>query len=632
MSDSNSKPEQSADTGNGNSQSGSPDKKAPQNAMPRLGPLDTFILGLMFFSLITLFDSRSADDPEIPYSQFKQELREGLVTSVEIRGDRIEGDYRNQQAETTGFSTTFPPFDDVDLFPLLEQQDVVVVVRSAEQSTWTLILINLLPWMLIIGIFLMTSRAMRGGAGGSLGGGSLFSFTKSRARRSETKDIKVNYDDIAGLTHAKQDLSEIIDFLKQPDKYLQIGAHIPKGILTIGPPGTGKTLLAKATAAEAGVPFFSITGSEFVEMFVGVGASRVRDMFQEARKVAPALIFIDEIDSVGRARSNVGVGNDEREQTLNQILAEMDGFSADEAVVVIAATNRPDILDSALTRPGRFDRKVVLDLPQRDARLAILQVHARKVALADKVDLESIAAGTIGFSGADLANLINEAALLAAREGKTQVHDSDLEKARDKVVLGEKRESVLTEAERQRTADHEAGHALTAYFMPNADALRKVSIVPRGLAMGFTEQTPEEDKMSYSQHYLEDRIAIMLGGRCAEKLVFDEFSSGAANDLRQATDLARHMVTEWGMNEKLGALSYHHPEQSHPNQEFVLQKDYSEHTAELIDAEVRKLISDNEQRTLETLTAHRSELDKIAAALMEQESLDDSEVTNLVAL
>jgi len=629
VSDANPKPEQSTDTGNG--QSDSPDKKAPQNAMPRLGPLDTFILGLMFFSLITLFDSRSANDPEIPYSQFKQELREGLVTSVEIRGDRIEGDYRNQQGETTGFSTTFPPFDDVDLFPLLEQQDVVVVVRSAEQSTWTLILINLLPWMLIIGIFLMTSRAMRGRAGGSLGGGGLFSFTKSRARRSETKDIKVNYDDIAGLTHAKQDLSEIIDFLKQPDKYLQIGAHIPKGILMIGPPGTGKTLLAKATAAEAGVPFFSITGSEFVEMFVGVGASRVRDMFQEARKVAPALIFIDEIDSVGRARSNVGVGNDEREQTLNQILAEMDGFSADEAVVVIAATNRPDILDSALTRPGRFDRKVVLDLPQRDARLAILQVHARKVALADKVDLESIAAGTIGFSGADLANLINEAALLAAREGKTQVQDSDLEKARDKVVLGEKRESVLTEAERQRTAYHEAGHALTAYFMPNADALRKVSIVPRGLAMGFTEQTPEEDKMSYSQHYLEDRIAIMLGGRCAEKLVFDEFSSGAANDLRQATDLARHMVTEWGMNEKLGALSYHHPEQSHPNQEFVLHKDYSEHTAELIDAEVRKLISDNEQRTLETLTAHRSELDKIAAALMERESLDDSQVMKLVA-
>jgi cell division protease FtsH len=398
----------------------------------------------------------------------------------------------------------------------------------------------------------------------------------------------------------------------------------------IGPPGTGKTLLAKATAAEAGVPFFSITGSEFVEMFVGVGASRVRDMFQEARKVAPALIFIDEIDSVGRARSNVGIGNDEREQTLNQILAEMDGFSADEAVVVIAATNRPDILDTALTRPGRFDRKVVLDLPQRDARLDILKVHARKVALADNVDLETIAAGTIGFSGADLANLINEAALLAAREGKTIVENSDLERARDKVVLGEMRESVLTDVERERTAYHEAGHALTAYFMPHADALRKVSIVPRGLAMGFTEQTPKEDKMSYGQHYLEDRIAIMLGGRCAEKLVYDEVSSGAANDLQQATKLARHMVTEWGMNENLGALSFQHPEQSYPNQEFMLHKDYSEHTAELIDEEVRKLISDNEQRTLETLKAHRQELDRIAAALIERESLSDSDVAAIV--
>lgn len=599
--------------------------------MPRLGPLDTFILALLFFSMIRLLGfSFSGGDPEIPYSQFKEELRGDEVASVEIQGDQISGSYRSPRGETTGFTTTFPPFDDADLFPLLEQQDVVVVVRSNEQSTWALILINLLPIMLLVGIFLMATRALRGKAGGGLAGGGMFSFTKSRARLSQTEDIKVSYDDIAGLTHAKKDLSEIIDFLKHPEKYLQIGAHIPKGILMIGPPGTGKTLLAKATAAEAGVPFFSITGSEFVEMFVGVGASRVRDMFQEARKVAPALIFIDEIDSVGRARSNVGIGNDEREQTLNQILAEMDGFSADEAVVVIAATNRPDILDSALTRPGRFDRKVVLDLPQREARLDILKVHARKVALAENVDLERIAAGTIGFSGADLANLINEAALLAAREGKTRVEDVDLEKARDKVVLGEKRESVLTESERKRTAYHEAGHALTAYYMPNADALRKVSIVPRGLAMGFTEQTPEEDKMSYSQHYLEDRIAIMLGGRSAEKLVFDEVSSGASNDLKQATDLARHMVTEWGMNEKLGAMSYQHPEQSYPNQEFHLHKDYSEHTAELIDEEVRKLITDNEKRTFETLKAHRTELDKLATALMERESLSESDVAEIV--
>ena len=607
-----------------------PGEKGQQGPQHRLGPVDTFIFGLLLFSLLNLLNFDQSENPEIPYSQFKQELRQDLVADIEIRGDRISGNYRSSRGEATGFTTTFPPLEDSDLFPLLEERNVTVRVRSAEQSIWTLLLINLLPWLLLIGIFMMAGRALRGKAGGSLPGGGMFSFTKSRARLSQTADIKVSYDDIAGLKHAKQDLSEIIDFLKHPDKYLAIGAHIPKGILMIGPPGTGKTLLAKATAAEAGVPFFSITGSEFVEMFVGVGASRVRDMFAEARKVAPALIFIDEIDSVGRARSNVGIGNDEREQTLNQILAEMDGFSADEAVVVMAATNRPDILDSALTRPGRFDRKVVLDLPQRDARLDILKVHARKVALADGADLEHVAAGTIGFSGADLANLINEAALLAAREGKTQVDDSDLDKARDKVVLGEKRESVLNEAERKRTAYHEAGHALTAFYMPNADALRKVSIVPRGLALGFTEQTPKEDKMSYGQHYLEDRIAIMLGGRCAEKLVFDEVSSGAANDLQQATELARHMVTEWGMNENLGALSFHHPEQSYPNQEFQLHKDYSEHTAELIDAEVTSLISKNEQRTLDTLQQHREGLDKIAEALMQQESLSDTDVALLL--
>jgi len=610
------------------------DKKAPGDGKPpnpriRISLLDTFILGLLFFSLINLLDLRQNAAQEIPYSQFKEELRQGSVASVSIRGNRISGSYRTALENAAGFVTTFPPLEDRDLFPLLEEQDVEVVVRSDEQPVWALILINVLPWMLLIGIFLMVTRSMRG-RGGGIPGGGMFSFTRSRARLSQKEDIKVSFDDIAGLRHAKQDLAEIIDFLQNPEKFRAIGAHMPKGILMIGPPGTGKTLLAKATAAEAGVPFFSITGSAFVEMFVGVGASRVRDMFQEARKVAPALIFIDEIDSVGRARSNVGIGNDEREQTLNQILAEMDGFSAEEAVVVIAATNRPDILDTALTRPGRFDRKVVLDLPQREARLDILRVHARKVAMAEEVDLEQIAAGTVGFSGADLANLINEAALLAAREGKKRVEGSDLEKARDKVVMGEKRESMLSKTERERTAYHEAGHALTAYYMPHADALRKVSIIPRGLALGYTEQTPREDKTSYGQHYLEDRIAIMLGGRSAEKLVFDEVSSGAANDLQQATQLARHMVTEWGMNESLGAMSYEHPEQSFPNQEFPLHKDFSEHTAEMIDTEVRKIITNNEERALATLKQHRPQLDKIAAALMEKESLSDADIESLL--
>jgi cell division protease FtsH len=594
--------------------------------------VDTFIILLLFFTLFSFFDFGTQDRVDIAYSEFKERLRDDQIASINIRGDRIDGTYRFTVEDVDEFTTTFPPMADDDLFPLLEEMSVEVRVSSDEQSMWTLLLINLLPWMLLIGIFMLSARMLRGGGLGGRGSpGGVFSFTKSKARMTRGEDIKVGYDDIAGLKHAKEDLAEVIDFLRNPDKYRRIGAKIPKGILLIGPPGTGKTLLARATAAEAGVPFFSITGSEFVEMFVGVGASRVRDMYKQAREVAPALLFIDEIDSVGRARSSAaGLGNDEWEQTLNQILAEMDGFTGDEAIVVIAATNRPDILDTALTRPGRFDRKVVLDLPQREARLDILKVHAAKVVMAEDVDLDRIAAGTVGFSGADLANLVNEAALLAARDGKEQVDNSYLERARDKVILGEARESLLTEEERKRTAYHEAGHALTAFHMPYADELRKVSIIPRGMSLGFTEQTPKEDKLNYGQHYLEDRISIMLGGRCAEKLVFDEVSSGAANDLQQATTLARHMVTEWGMTEELGPLSFQHPEQTFPGQELILRKDYSEHTAELIDEEVARLVRENEQRTMETLGAHREELDVIAAALQEKETLSDQDIHELL--
>jgi len=612
---------------------GKPGKPAtpPPTVPPRMQRwTDLFIVLLLFFTLMTFFDVGESGRADIPYSEFKERLRNDEIASINIRGDRIDGSYRFSVQDYTEFTTTFPPMADDDLFPLLEERAVEVRVSSEQQSVWTLLLINLLPWLLLVGIFMLGARSLRAGGKGYPGGG-VFSFTKSKARMTRGEDIKVTYEDIAGLKHAKQDLAEVIDFLRNPDKYRRIGAKIPKGILLIGPPGTGKTLLARATAAEAGVPFFSITGSEFVEMFVGVGASRVRDMYKQAREVAPALIFIDEIDSVGRARSSAaGLGNDEREQTLNQILAEMDGFTGDEAIVVIAATNRPDILDTALTRPGRFDRKVVLDLPQREARLDILKVHAGKVVMADDVDLETIAAGTVGFSGADLANLVNEAALLAARDGRERVDNSYLERARDKVILGEKRESLLTEEERRRTAYHEAGHALTAYHMPYADELRKVSIIPRGLSLGFTEQTPKEDKLNYGQHYLEDRISIMLGGRCAEKLVFDEVSSGAANDLQQATTLARHMVTEWGMNEGLGPLSFQHPDQTYPGQELLLRKDYSEHTAELIDEEVARLVRNNEQRTLETLQAHRQELDVIATALQERETLSDEDIRSLL--
>ncbi|MBL4821889.1 MAG: ATP-dependent zinc metalloprotease FtsH [Gammaproteobacteria bacterium] len=608
------------------------EKKAPVIPPNLQRWTDVFIIFLLLFTFASFFDLGGQEAEDIAYSEFKQMLREDQIGSVNIRGDRITGVYRFQINDFSEFITTFPPMEDGDLFPLLEQMDVEVRVSSAEQSIWTLIFINLLPWLLLIGIFMLGTRMLRPGGKGYPGGG-VFSFTKSKAKLTRGEDIKVGFKDIAGLKHAKEDLGEVIDFLRNPQKYRAIGARIPKGILLIGPPGTGKTLLARATAAEAGVPFFSITGSEFVEMFVGVGASRVRDMYKQAREVAPALIFIDEIDSVGRTRSSVsGLGNDEREQTLNQILAEMDGFSGDEAIVVIAATNRPDVLDSALTRPGRFDRKVVLDLPQREARFDILAVHAAKVKMAEDIDLKQMAAGTVGFSGADLASLINEAALLAAREGKKVVDNSYLERARDKVVLGEKRESMLTEEERRRTAYHEAGHALTAVHMPYADALRKVSIIPRGLSLGFTEQTPEEDKLTYGQHYLEDRIAIMLGGRCAERIVFDEVSSGAANDLQQASLLAKHMVTEWGMNKDLGPLSFQHPEQSYPGQELLLRKDYSEHTAELIDEEVTALMVTNEARTMETLNAHREQLDVIASALLEKETLSNQDINELLGI
>ena len=606
------------------------DKKQATPPRPNQHVMDIFIISLMFFAMLSFFDFEQEGSQDIPYSEFKQRLRDNDVESVLIRGDKITGNYRRPIDDFIQFDTTFPPMEDYDLFPLLEENDIEVRVSSAEQSTWTLLLINLLPWLLIIGIFMMSSRMLRSGGKGFPGGG-VFSFTKSKARLTNKEDIKVSYDDIAGLKHAKEDLSEVIDFLRNPGKYRAIGAKIPKGILLIGPPGTGKTMLARATAAEAGVPFFSITGSEFVEMFVGVGASRVRDMYKEAREVAPALIFIDEIDSVGRTRSSAsGLGNDEREQTLNQILSEMDGFKGDEAIVVIAATNRPDVLDSALTRPGRFDRKVILDLPQREARLEILKVHARNVVMASDIDFEPIAAATVGFSGADLANLINEAALLCAREGKSKVDNSFLERARDKVVLGEKREALLSKEERERTACHEAGHALTAFHMPYADSLRKVSIIPRGMALGITEQTPTEDKFTYGQHYLEDRISIMLGGRCAEQLVFDEVSSGAANDLQQATTLARHMISEWGMSDKLGPLSFHSPDESFPGQQMLAGKGYSEHTAELIDEEVSKLIRTNEERTKFILAEHRDELDSIAAALLEKESLSEQDLIELL--
>jgi len=439
---------------------------------------------------------------------------------------------------------------------------------------------------------------------------------------------------VAGLEGAKQELREVIGFLRNPDKFRKLGAKLPKGILMMGPPGTGKTLLAKATAAEAGVPFFSISGSEFVEMFVGVGAGRVRNMFQQAREKAPALIFVDEIDSVGRVRgTGVGGGNDEREQTLNQILAEMDGFERYEPVVVLAATNRPDVLDPALLRPGRFDRKITMELPQKMARLQILKVHTRKKPMADDVDLEHLAGRTIGFSGADLENLVNEAALHAAREDKSRIEQADFEHAHDKILLGSERQEILNEDDKKRIAYHESGHALLSMFLQYADPVSKVTIIPRGRALGVTETMPVEDRVNYTQDVLEDRLCVLLGGRCSERLIFGNVSSGAADDLKQCTLLARRMITQWGMSEKLGPVNFPQHE-AHPflGMEMTMSKDFSDATAHAIDEEVEALVKKSELRALQLLQEKRAVLESLATALLQNETLSAEEIEKLIGV
>jgi cell division protease FtsH len=529
------------------------------------------------------------------------------------------------------FSTILPPVDDPDLIPLLERHAVEVRAEVEQIDWWASALINLLPWLLIIGLFFYASRKMQERMLGG-GPGDLFGFGKSKARRFRRGSMEIGFDDVAGLENAKRDLHEIIDFLKEPERFRKLGAKIPKGVLLMGPPGTGKTLLAKAVAGEAEVPFYSISGSEFIEMFVGVGASRVRDMFDSAKKEAPAIIFIDEIDSVGRVRgSGLGGGHDEREQTLNQILAEMDGFEPEQTVVVLAATNRPDVLDPALLRPGRFDRKITLELPRKEARQKILEVHARDIPLDDDVDLQNLAARTVGFSGADLENLMNEAALLAGRANLDKVDARTLDAARDKIVLGAEKETVLDEEEKQRVAYHESGHALLACLLPNTDPLAKVTIIPRGRALGATEQMPEEERYTLSESYLRDRIAIMLGGRLAEKIVFDEISSGAEDDLKQATTLARRMISQWGMSKKLGPVAFRRGEEHiFLGREMAQQRDFSEHTAQLIDDEVRELVGELESRAHEILSAHREQLDTLAAALLEHEILEADQIQTLL--
>jgi cell division protease FtsH len=574
----------------------------------------------------------------VKYSFFRSQLAEGNVKEVRIYGDILTGEWIAVPASPKGYDGDLKPrfntvllpgyVTDDGLYPLMDKQGIVVDVEKTSIGAGTQMIFWLgIPLVMFVVFWFLIRRASDPMGGGMMGG-----FTRSSAKRFEPNDERTTFDDVAAMEQAKRELQEVVEFLKNPAKFQRLGAQIPKGVLMMGPPGTGKTLLARATAGEAGVPFFSINGSEFIQMFVGVGASRVRDLFQTAKQASPCIVFIDEIDAVGRVRgAGLGGGHDEREQTLNQILSEMDGFQQNEAVIVLAATNRPDVLDPALLRPGRFDRHISVDRPAAAGRVGILKVHCRKVPLADDIDLEEIGAGTIGFSGADLRNLVNEAALNATREGKSAVDMEDFESARDRVLMGTTREEVLNEHEREMTAYHEAGHALLAWLLPEVDSVHKVTIIPRGRALGVTQLIPDEERFHIGEKRLHSQIVMMLGGRAAEKLVFDEFSAGAEDDLKRATDIARRMVAHWGMSEVIGPVAFRQGEE-HPflGKEIHEQRQFSEETARIIDQEVQRFLTTGADRASELLIEHREELNRVAAALLENESLGKPELIELL--
>ena len=624
-----------------------PSSKPPQKSgdtppPPLMGPWLLFIVIGILILFMLFQNSPSSTGSRVSYSFFREQLQKNNVKDVQFFGEILTGTWRERPVDPKTaddeepqklkekFNTVLPPeqVQDDELMGLLTQHEVQIDPQQTNTGIGTTLLLWMIGPLMLIGFFWFMMRR----SSDPMGSGFLGNFSKSPARRFLPSEQQTTYDDVAAMDQAKMELQEIIEFLKSPAKFQRLGAQIPKGVLLMGSPGTGKTLLARATAGEAGVPFFSINGSEFIQMFVGVGASRVRDLFRTAKEAAPSILFIDEIDAVGRVRgAGLGGGHDEREQTLNQILSEMDGFQQNDALIVIAATNRPDVLDPALLRPGRFDRHVTVDRPAKEGRVAILKVHCRKVPLADNVDLDAIASVTVGFSGAELRNLVNEAALNAVRLDKKYVEHEDFESARDKVLMGSLREEKLSKHEREMVAYHEAGHALMVWLSGKVDVVHKVSIIPRGRSLGVTQLLPEEERYNIGEKRLHAQLAYLLGGRSAEKLVFDEYSAGAEDDLRKATQLARRMVQHWGMSDVIGPVSFRHSD-DHPflGKEIHEQRDYSEETARIIDEEVQNFLSKAAEHALKTLKDRRKDLDLIAKNLLERETLSRDDITALI--
>ena len=580
------------------------------------------VISLMMILLFQIFKKETMQTGQLSYSGFLNMVEQGEVSQVTIQGDKISGIANHGQP-----FRTFAP-KDLELIKILRNKGIEITAKPDEASPWYMtILVSWFPMLLLIAVWIFFMRQMQ------VGGGKALSFGKSRARLVTDDKDKVTFDDVAGIEEAKEELQEIIEFLRDPKKFTRLGGRIPKGVLLLGAPGTGKTLLARAIAGEAAVPFLSISGSDFVEMFVGVGASRVRDLFAQGKKNAPCIIFLDEIDAVGRHRgAGLGGGHDEREQTLNQLLVEMDGFESNEGVILISATNRPDVLDPALLRPGRFDRQVVVPVPDVRGREGILKVHTRKTRMADDIELSVIARGTPGFTGADLENMVNEAALLAARRNKDKIDMSDLEDAKDKVLMGTERKSmIISDEEKRTTAFHEAGHTLVAKLTPNADPIHKVTIIPRGRALGLTQQLPIDDKHTYTKDYLLDNICVLMGGRIAEEIALNTQTTGASNDIEKASEIARKMVCEYGMSEKLGPLSFGKKEEEiFLGREIAQHRDYSEETARKIDEEVNNVVSENYQKTHRLIKDNLDTLSNLANALLERETLDGHEIEEIM--